>query len=519
MRSFARFLSFLCVGVGFSAQANPVGEQAPTATVETPVLAAVGVEKSAPDKGPKGLTGKIAGSLRLGARGVSPFPLDDADRVLSASPLDTRLRVAPELQYGNWTMLGEFDTASGSFTGLPSGDLTNNRTPLPRFTPLELRQLYVEYKGETWLTRVGQMATPWGLGLLANNGARDAQPGDFGESRLGDLTYRALVAGRPFYSLGGAFRAIEPVLAAELIARDDFAVLSEGDRALQGIAALRFNVDADRNVGAYVVVRQQRGLGVTDGARATDVVVFDVAGKWKWQSGENEWGAGFEVVSINGTSTLARSDTAPVQDVRQFGGAFKTSYKRGRWKGLLDGGYASGDQNPYDAVQEGFRFDPDYRVGLVLFDQVLGWQSARSAARAADPALVGVAPDGVNLLPTRGSVTGAWYVFPRANYSVRPWLDVYGGPLLAFSTATLTDPFTTRVGGGTPLNSLGGTAGRFLGTEWDLGLQAKFKPNPALLVNATAEGGLFLPGDAFATPTGTVMGPVATGRIRLWIEL
>lgn len=60
----------------------------------------------------------------------------------------------------------------------------------------------------------------------------------------------------------------------------------------------------------------------------------------------------------------------------------KLNLKKGRWGLLLDGGFASGDQNPYDARLQNFRFDANYKVGLVLFDQVLGYQSARTASGA-----------------------------------------------------------------------------------------------------------------------------------------
>ena len=47
------------------------------------------------------------------------------------------------------------------------------------------------------------------------------------------------------------------------------------------------------------------------------------------------------------------------------------------------------------------------RMGLILFDEVLGHQTARAGIRAADPALVGVPPEGADLIGTRGAITGA----------------------------------------------------------------------------------------------------------------
>jgi hypothetical protein len=185
----------------------------------------------------------------------------------------------------------------------------------------------------------------------------------------------------------------------------------------------------------------------------------------------------------------------------------------------LDFGYASGDQNPNDARQEAFKFNRDYPVGLVLFNEVLGWQSTRAAARAADPKLLGQPPEGVNLVPTQGAFSGAVYVFPKVRYGVREWIDVYGGPMFAWTTAKLTDPFNSKIGGGTSQNYLGAHPGDYLGTELDVGLQVRFHPVPQLTLSGTLEGGVLFPGDAFNMGVGGVMGPVGLGRIRLSANL
>ena len=100
-----------------------------------------------------------------------------------------------------------------------------------------------------------------------------------------------------------------------------------------------------------------------------------------------------------------------------------------------------------------------------------------------------------------------------------PWLDAYGGPLFAFSTAKLTDPFNSRLAGGTARNFLGGTPGLYMGTELDVGVQARWQITKAVLFKATAEGGLFVPGDAFTMSNGGVLGTVMFGRVRLGVSL
>src|SRR5204863_515483 len=66
----------------------------------------------------------------------------------------------------------------------------------------------------------------------------------------------------------------------------------------------------------------------------------------------------------------------------------------------LLGGYASGDGNPFDATVHNFSFNRDYKVGLILFDQVVAWQTAGIVRRATDANVVNYPSAGVDLLST-----------------------------------------------------------------------------------------------------------------------
>jgi hypothetical protein len=464
--------------------------------------------------------GRIGAVARLSYQRTSSFPADETGLPLTIAPLETRIRINPEVHFRGFGFVVEADAATGALAGTPDEEQVGARVPHPAFSALELRQLFVEYKWKTGAFRVGQQLSQWGLGILANAGAKDAEPGDFGQQHFGVTSYRALLVGRPLARFGGWFRAIEPAFAADLVVRDGNAEFVRGDKAFQAVFALRFVLDPDRNLGLYAVYRSQRLSGSTDDARSTDVVAIDVAGRWTFSRTDfRAFNLGFEWVGVTGTTTLGRTAANPQLQVRQFGAAVKASYRRGSAQLYLDWGYASGDQNPGDDRVENFRFDRDYKVGLVLFDEVLGYQSARSAQRAADPTLFGLPPEGVEHSATGGSVTSAWYLFPRLRYGLCDWLDVYGGPLFAFSTARLTDPFNSSLRGGTAINYLGGKPGNYLGTELDLGVQARWQAMDLLLISATLEAGLLVPGDAFRMASGAVMGPVGMGRLRLAANL
>jgi hypothetical protein len=459
---------------------------------------------------------KIAANLRLAQTMSSTLVLDDLGTAQRVTPFEMRIRLGPEIKWKDLSLITEFDLATGAIFGTPDDTVVASRVPTPNFKAAELRQLYLQYRWATGGARLGVQTSNFGLGMLANAGAKDAEAGDFGIQHGGSVVARAAILGRPLFSLGGAWRAVEPLAAFDLVVHDATAELLQGDRALQGILGLRFNVDDDHVFGITAIYRNQRRDNAAPAERSTDAFVGDLFARWTvMKTADSSLTLSGELAAITGTTTNSRSDNAEVLGVRQLGVVGKVNYKKGRFGILFDGGFASGDQNPYDTTISNFRFDANYKVGLVLFDQVLGYQTARSGWRAADPQLSGVAPEGVDLLPSAGAVTGAWYLFPRAKYGFADWIDVYGGPLFAFTTAQLTDPFNTRLNGGTPVNYLGAKPGNYLGTELDLGVAVRFSPATYLNVSATLEGGVLLPGDAFKMASGATMGAVGVGRLRL----
>lgn len=493
----------------------PAPVVAPAQTNPPPVVAKSGVSV---DAGPFEV--KINAALRLAQTMSSTIVLDDRGTSETLSPFEMRVRLGPELRWKQLSLVSEFDLATGAVFGTPDSTVVASRVPTPNFKPAELRQLYLQYRWATGAARLGVQTSHFGLGMLANAGAKDAEPGDFGIQHGGSVVTRAAVVGRPLFSRGGAWRAVEVVGAFDLVVQDATAELLAGDRALQGILGLRYSVDDDHQLGLTAIYRNQRRDNGAPGERSTDAFVGDLFAQWTvLKTPDSALTLSGELAVITGTTTQSRSDSAEVLDVRQFGAVAKVNYKKGKLGLLFDGGFASGDQNPYDTTINNFRFDANYKVGLVLFDQVLGYQTARSGWRAADPSLAGVAPEGVDLLPSAGAVTGAWYLFPKARYAFAEWIDVYGGPLFAFTTAQLTDPFNTRLNGGTPLNYLGAKPGSYLGTELDLGVSLRAAPTSYLNIAAILEGGVLLPGDAFKTASGATMGPVGVGRLRLTVSL
>ena len=182
----------------------------------------------------------------------------------------------------------------------------------------------------------------------------------------------------------------------------------------------------------------------------------------------------------------------------------------------LDGGWFSGDSNLDDGALTGFKANPNYQQGILMFSQVLGWQSGRARVTASNPQTSGYPSADLDRLATGGQVTSAITAFPKVGWKATSFLEVYGGALLAWSPTQMIDPFTTHaVAGGSPRNYLGNVPdGSNLGTEFDLGAVATLTPAAwPMALTVRGEYAVLLAGGAMAGTSGD--SPVQGGRLSL----
>ncbi len=461
-------------------------------------------------------------SLDTRLEATRPFALDrDGTKSSGAMQFSPRARIGLRLMsppsWGKVSLLLEYehDVPTGTITGtLPDGLGMPGSEGLT--TQLRKAMLRLSY-GEYVVVGGGVMTSNWGLGLLANDGAHGWEPGSarFTDPRGGDRVIRGFLATGPHTPLG-----LVAAVAIDKVQGDDSLLtgVQQGkpnadydDQAGQVVASVSLGRPGDTWAGVYVALRNQ----TTWDHRYLQVAAFDASGTWR----QSLWGGstlrlGGEVAYLGGNATLGATATFPVQQVRQLGVLTRNSLDLGGFGFAFDGAFASGDGNPDDATQNGFRADPNADMGLLLFKQVLAAQTARGSAMAGDPLLVGVPAPGVERLPTRGAVTNSLSVFPRMFVRPVDGLEVYGGVLLAWSLVPVFDAFNTRISGGTPRNAVNGTPTGMLGTEFDLG--ARFR----MLFNGTevmigAEGGLLVPGGQFALASGKTPGAITGGRLML----
>ena len=459
-------------------------------------------------------------------------------------------RITPTLQLGDkLRVVGQAD-----LTGVLVGDLAHDtgadQTPRDQYdgySNVQPRWLYAEWTSPVGLLRVGQQPSHWGMGLVANDGDH---PSLFGDYRYGNIVEQVLFATKPL----GINSPFVVALAGNLVYRDNVAILVQGDRAWQGIAAAFYEQGPDM-LGVYGVYRSQTHAMQSEPsyfpyADTIHVGVLDVAGHFARPiavPGETAYvfgafEAATELGSTDAERTIYQLPGGPWTKIQTYGGAATLGVVLGGREGprplashdpspvnrpdlygrvvaQVEVGYASGDANPDDTTEKRFVFDPNHKVGLLLFDEVMRWQTARAATAAQDPNLGnGSRPTpGTQLLPSNGGVFGAQYVYPTAMYRPRPWLDLKLGAVIAQTTADYVDPYRLALQGAY-VNYTGSDPKRHdLGVELDGGVEARMPLGPILRLQVGAQAGVLFPGGALADATGVEMKTpwIAIGRVGL----
>ncbi len=518
------------------------------------------------------LTINIRGELQLRGQGQNPFPMDVTASQLNANPgaisdslgqkafFTQWVRLTPKLQYRDWLQVV---VQLNLFQNYVFGDTTHDVGPdyNPRddsedaLAYIKLRWAYAQFLTSVGLFRVGQQSNHWGMGILANDGDH---PSLFGDYRDGNFVEQVLFATKP----AGKDSPFAVVLGGNLVYQDWQARLYRGDIAFQGVLA-GFYDKGPNQIGVFATLRSQQtnktAAQYNDYSDDIVAAAVDVAGHFATPIPGNPstflYGAGELAFILGSTNELRTPDqalTGQNTNIQSYGFAGSlgvvhqangsTTAPRGQvpvnstaapvlgapaddprsWGDIaaqVEVGYASGDANPYDSTEHRFTFDPNHKVGLVLFDEVMRWQTARSSAAAQDPLLQnGTRPTpGVNLLPSNGGVFGAEYIYPTVIVRPQPWIDLKAGAVIAQTTADLVDPYRLATQGAY-VNYRGGDARRHdLGLELDGGFEFRLRLERNLVLQLGAQAGILFPGGAFADATGSIMNApwIVVGRAGL----
>jgi len=444
--------------------------------------------------------------------------------------LDHRLRVRPTLLVAKSVdIVANIDILAGQLAG-DTTDAAADILLVPRdkkrFTGRStLRELYLEWRSKVGLLRVGQMQSQWGLGLVAHSGEDD--PEYFADTLLGDRVERVQWTMKPaaFSSPSAFAQGLYLSLGADLVFEDDHASLIDGDVAWQGVGALFWKGTAipdkyDLFTGVYVAYRNQK-FDNGDRLEATAIDLFTKHGVALDGNGNRLNVAAEGVLQVGSTDAFRGDRAHDGVDVLAWGVAIRADVEVPRYR-LVPGielGVASGDADREDGTSRAFTFDPDYRVGMILFPELLGRTSAWSASRIADPSLQGAPSKGYDLALTNGAVTNALYLYPRLKITALKGLDIRFAFLWARALANVTDPYNANVfNGGYPRGYRGGRPSKDLGYEVDVGLSYT-TPNiwGPFALRFGLQGGWARPGAAFDDAEGNALGSIY--KIRVMADL
>lgn len=468
------------------------------------------------------------GSYRVRVAGLTSFPLAAGTPSSGQSYFgDHRLRIQPTIEAG-WVLVRmEIDVLTGQIFGDPlemgadfaerrQGDPTN---PYDGWTTVEPRQLWAEVAMPWATVRLGQMGSEWGMGLLDDDGQDDDDDRwvqRLGDKHYGDLVDRVMISVQPLRAFThGPFGDAVLSVGGDHVWEDDLASALQGDTAWRLVGSLVWPGE-ELTGGAYVVHRIQED----EGGETFERTAVDLAAEWVlplFLIGADVRLQG-EVVGTWGETDKVRPATSPDGvELLGLGWAARAeiAWRCPRVALGAEVGYASGDADPDDDEWRAYTFDPDYRVGLLLFPDVLRQVSLRSAERLADPTRVGVPPGGAELLPTDGAVRNALYLNPGLTWRPGRWTLTAMG-VLAWAAEPFIDPFETFESGGAPRNHRGERASRFYGVEAAVGVSYRVGLGDLFGARFGVQAAGVLPGPALDGglddgPIGKVVGRVDVG--------
>lgn len=459
------------------------------------------------------LTVATHGALQQRYVVLSPFDVDadgtpHHNRSRDILRLDVGGRFEVSRQLWMRTTLQVFDGQMlGDESELPSGPRGRLWHNASVRDDLFLREAVIQVPIGLGEVRVGRRAGDWGLGLAIHDGRTASSP--FADASGGDIYNGILVDATPLRAFvkGRAAEAVRLHLGFDVIERDELVDRTDGDLALRYSGAIVWEERMTR-AGATIV---HRTADLEKGER-TDTL-FDVS-----VNVIRPVRPDLELVfSAEGAALVgSRSEQPPARSaepagdgrarirtkIRQFGALARLALSapaRGIG-GVMELGAASGDRDALDGTDTAFRFDPAYRVGMILFEEVL----ARATA-ATRHDLLDEAPDTprsrIDAQATGGSVSAALYAAPLIRIEACNGCFIANlGGLVAFAPvgASVPGPPTTK--NTRPVSSPPGAG--LLGWEVNLGVALRVALPQTAEFSIGTQYGLFRPGPALRDVAG-----------------
>jgi hypothetical protein len=199
-------------------------------------------------------------------------------------------------------------------------------------------------------------------------------------------------------------------------------------------------------------------------------------------------------------------EAVKTQELLAYGARLTADYKVSDFTFTAQWGYASGDDDPSPSnAQTSTTWPRDTNLGLLLFEHVLAFQSARSAAIGIQ-ALKERGADSFPLseVATEGRVTNVNALFPQVAWEPFDGFQLQLGALFAWSASATVDPIQSllRKDGqdidDDLVNYNGGAPAHYWGTEFDVGVRYRYRQ----FFQVVLEAAYLLPGPGLQDENG-----------------
>jgi hypothetical protein len=439
------------------------------------LVAAPALAQSAPDN----WKFKLDGYYR--ARGFVFSHLYEG-QAMPATYMQHRLRMTPELNFEDrakffMTIDGLDgvvwgDNQSLASTALFAGDPSYTGAEGTEVDPIQFERIWTEFKVPVGLLRVGRQGSHWGMGLLANDG--NGLDNDlFGENKYGSTYDRVIFATRPVDVVTTVASMVSPkakpvsfplvtAIGVDRLVEDpliqyygyscsidnpddgcpqleDHDVTEERDEdrrtdtwwvdprddVFEMIYVLMYkndgqkfgkNLVGDVTLGTYIVNRMQAET-------ESNVLIVDAYGKFELAGVLAE----AEILSITGETraiTLQNADPEAEDPLYKqaaiAGGVARLGYQNELFTGLMEAGFASGDDDVTDENFTGRPIHPDHNVGLLLYEEIISRVTA-----------TGWGEDARGLW-SNGGVYNSKYIYPNVRFRPMKGWELVGGVLVAW---------------------------------------------------------------------------------------
>lgn len=389
--------------------------------------------------------------------------------------------------------------------------------------PIDVNLVYGEVVLPVGLLRVGRQPTGYGSGIAIHDGGRSNR---WGVSKYTNASDRIIFGTKLDEAIkvatqGPGYKADLSIERGVFLAfAFDWMVQGQpqtfGDDLMRGAVALQWKVPSAnwgglrwKNFFAQVVATNLFNRNFH-----SDIWSFPA----KLEFGLNDLRVSLQyALNIGSTMEVSEgfaelSNRSPsLQDLKAMGARALIDYKIGPVTLTLEGDYATGDADPRsDTSIDSYSFARDVNVGLLLFEHILAFESARSVSVGVENlSSLDAASFPISEASTEGRFTNAIALFPQVKVdwvnSRRHKVHTRFGVLFAWPEANgVVDPIMTILSADgneisdDAVNFHGGDPGDYYGTEYDLQIGWVYEDR----FHWVLEGAVLMPGNSLQDEHG-----------------